>query len=241
MENIRSILLLVGVVIILGIYLFARLKTLRQSPSRRDRPKTAARHRKAVPGLDSFGVDERADSVIDDVGELFPDTRPAGLEETVIAAPARNPQPPVSPDRVFSLFVTAPPGVPFRGPMLLGAMTNARLVFGDMQIFHRIETLDGTQKTLFSVANIREPGTFDPAAMENFSTAGVALFMQVRPGVDAVWAFEAMVEAAHSLADSLGGTICDSTRSVLSKQSIGHMRDEVIGCQLQQRVSKAAS
>jgi len=241
MENIRSILLLVGVVIILGIYLFARLKSLRNDPARRDRPKTAARRRKAVPAMDSFTVDEREDSGIEALGELIPDNRPAVPEETVIAAPARNPQPPVSPDRVFSLFVTAPPGVPFRGPMLLGALSNARLEFGDMQIFHRIEVVDGKQKTLFSVANIREPGTFDLSAMENFSTAGVALFMQVHPGVDAVGAFEAMVEAAHSVAESLGGTVCDATRSVLSRQTIGHMRDEVIGCQLQQRVSKAAS
>ena len=237
MENIRWILLLVGVVIILGIYLFARLKTLQLSLPRR-RPKSAAQRRKAVSDVDGIGIDGRIDSGVEDLGELFVEAGPA---EPVIAAPSRQPVPEVRPDHVFSLFVTAPPGVPFRGPMLLGALANARLEFGEMQIFHRVELIDGREKPLFSVANIREPGTFDPAAMENFTSQGLALFMQVHPGIDAVWAFEAMVEAARSLADSLDGTVCDATRSALTKQTIGHMREEVISCQLQQRMAKAAS
>jgi len=240
MENIRWILLLVGVVIILGIYLFPRLKTL--SLPRRNRAKTAARRRMVAPSVDDdFTVDDRIDTGIDDLGGLYADDGPADQGETVIAAPARKAQPEVSPDHVFSLFVMAPHGVPFRGPMLLGALANAKLEFGDMQIFHRSEVIDGQEKTLFSAANIREPGTFDLAEMEYFTTAGIALFMQVHPGVDAAWAFEAMVEAARSLADSLDGTVCDATRSALTKQTIGHMREEVISCQLHQRVAKAVS
>ena len=111
-------------------------------------------------------------------------------------------------DRVFSLFVLAPPGVPFRGQLLLGGLAAARMEFGDMNIFHRVEPVDGVAKTLFSAANIREPGTFEPAQMEDFSTEGMAFFMQVQPGIDAAWAFEAMVESARILAESLGGTVC---------------------------------
>jgi FtsZ-interacting cell division protein ZipA len=43
------------------------------------------------------------------------------------------------------------------------------------------------------------------------------------------------------MADELSATVCDATRSVLTKQTISHMREEVIGCQLQQRVIKTAS
>jgi len=50
-----------------------------------------------------------------------------------------------------------------------------------------------------------------------------------------------MVEAARSLADSLGVTVCDATRSVLTNQTIGHMREDVIDYQLRQRVAKTAS
>ena len=110
-----------------------------------------------------------------------------------------------------------------------------------MQIFHRIELVHGQEKVLFSAANIREPGTFDLAEMEHFTTGGLALFMQVSPGVDAVAAFDAMVAAGRSLAESLDGSLCDATRSVLTRQAISHMREQVISCQLQQRVAKTAS
>lgn len=265
MENLRWILLAIGVVIILGIYLFSRLKTLNLSLSRRSRAPRAAMRRAAAPVVDDFDVGRSAAAGTDDFGEIYPDDTAAAVDEPVItvsarparpvreaqpapeappaqpARPAREQRPEVSPNHVFSLFVLAPHGVPFRGPLLLGALTHAKLEHGDMQIYHRVEVVDGKEKTLFSVANIREPGTFDPAAMENFTTQGLALFMQVHPGIDAVWAIEGMVEAARSLADSLGGSVCDATRSVLTRQTIGHMREEVIACQLQQRMAKTAS
>ena len=61
MENIRLILLLVGVVLILGIYLFARLKTVRLSLPRRARSKSAVQRRTAVPNVDGFSVDDAFD------------------------------------------------------------------------------------------------------------------------------------------------------------------------------------
>ena len=241
MENIRWILLLVGIVIVLGIYIAARLKTVQFSMPRRRRPaRSAGRGRKTAPGLDGVGSDA-LDSGLDDMEQLFADESLPEIEEQVIAAPVRERAPAASPDHVFSLFVLAPHGVPFRGQLLLGALAAARMEYGDMQIFHRVEVVDGHEKVLFSAANIREPGIFDLSAMENFTTEGIAFFMQLHSGVDAVWAFESMVESARILADSLDGTVCDATRSVLTKQTISHMREEVISCQLQQRVANTAS
>jgi cell division protein ZipA len=191
----------------------------------------------AVEDLDVGAVDVPEP---DDFEQLLLEDAALAGEEALVTAPSRKPAP-VNPDQVFSLFVLAPPGVPFRGQLLLGALAAARLEYGDMQIFHRHELVNGKRKTLFSVANIREPGTFDPDAMEDFTTQGLALFMQVTPGVDAVWAFEAMVAAGRSLVDSLDGSLCDATRSVLTRQAISHMREQVIICQLQQRVVKTAS
>jgi cell division protein ZipA len=135
--------------------------------------------------------------------------------------------------------VLAPTGVPFRGPVLLGALADAGLEFGDMQIFHRYEEQDG--QLLFSLASVREPGIFDLSAMHDFTTDGLVLFIQVQGQADALKAFESMVTAARALANSLDGTIYDATNSVLTNQTIGHMREEVIACQLQQRLAKRAS
>jgi cell division protein ZipA len=142
---------------------------------------------------------------------------------------------------VFTLFVEAPSGVPFRGPILFGALAAAKLEYGDMQIFHRIEIINSREKVLFSVANIREPGTFDLSGMESFTSEGIVLFMQVPGTVDALRAFDAMVESARILADNLNSRVCDATHNLLTNQTISHMREEVISCQLQQRVAHVAS
>jgi FtsZ-interacting cell division protein ZipA len=241
MENIRWMLLLAGIVIVLGIYIVARLKTMQfRLPRRRKAARPGGRDRKTPPSVDGISHDA-LDTELDDFDELFVDKSTPDVEENIIAAPAREKAPAVSPDHVFSLFVLAPHGVPFRGQLLLGALATAGMKYGDMQIFHRVEEIDGHEKVLFSAANIREPGIFDLSAMESFTTEGIAFFMQVHGGVDAVSAFESMVESARILADSLNGTICDATHSVLTRQTISHMRDEVISCQLQQRVAKTAS
>jgi cell division protein ZipA len=135
----------------------------------------------------------------------------------------------------------APSGVPFPGSFIVEAMQNAGLEYGDMQIFHCLDRQRGGDLPLFSVANMLEPGTFDLSAMSTFTTSGMVLFLQLPGPADPVQAFDRMVEAARSLADSLGGTVCDATRSALTNQTIGHMREDVIDYQLRQRVAKTAS
>jgi cell division protein ZipA len=278
MENIRLILLLIGAVIVLGIYVFSRMQGHWRWPSlprlpRRSKPHKSRLQRSGLSEIDGIDTsvdfegefDDEFDADIDRIGmqvsgdplEQVDEPIP---ERTVIRARAqrtpekqsraqRTPekQPhaqenkPVVSDRIFTLFVMAPTGVPFRGPVLLGALEDAHMEYGDMQIFHRKDVVDGSERHLFSAANIKEPGIFDLAAMEHFTTEGVVLFLQVAPGVDAVRAFDTMVESAMILADELSATVCDATRSVLTKQTISHMREEVIGCQLQQRVIKTAS
>jgi len=270
MENIRLILLLIGAVIVLGIYVFSRMEGKWHWPGislpklpRRSRSRKSRRQRDSLPEIDDLDADAGFDA--DLTAEFDVDMNRMGLQipgdpleqagepapgTTVIRpraqrAPEKKPsapenKPPAS-DRIFTLFVMAPKGVPFRGPMLLGAFAEAQLDYGDMQIFHRSEAIDGREQHLFSAANIKEPGFFDLSAMENFATEGIVLFLQVMPGADAVRAFDAMVESANILAEELGGTVCDATRSVLTKQTISHLREEVIGCQLQQRVIKTAS
>jgi cell division protein ZipA len=266
MENIRLILLLIGAVIVLGIYVFSLMQGRWRWPSlpklpRRSKSRKSRLQRGSLSEIDAIDAgaefDTEFDADIDSIGmqitgdPLAQDHEAAPApERTVIRARAprtpeskpRSPEsrPPAS-DKIFTLLVLAPSGVPFRGTVLLDALEDAHLEYGDMQIFHRNEVVDGSERRLFSVANIKEPGIFDLAAMEHFSTEGVVMFLQVAPGMDAVRAFDAMVESATILAEELGGTVCDATRSVLTKQTISHMREEVIGCQLQQRVIKTAS
>jgi cell division protein ZipA len=228
MENMRWILLLIGILLIIGIYVAGRLQSREPKPRKR-RLKRGSIRRKAAP---DFAIDE------------LESMEPMRFDEDHSTRAGNNPDSSPAPgpaETVFSLLVTAPTSVPFRGPVLQGALAMAKLEFGDMQIFHRTEMVDGRERILFSLANIREPGTFDLSAMDDFTTEGLALFMQVHGGVDAVRAFDAMIESARILADNLDGHICDARRSALTQQTIHHMREEVINCQLQQRVAQTAS
>ena len=241
MENLRWILLLAGMVVILAVYLVSYYQVgRRQQPARRNSSRTppVLEEDPRESGEPDFTSD--MDAELEQLGQIITADTPA-VEEVVVEMPAEKPEPVAAADRVFTLFVEAPRGVPFRGPILFGALAAAKLEFGDMQIFHRIEMLNGEEKSLFSVANIREPGIFDLSAMEDFTSEGVVLFMQVPGSVDDVRAFDAMVESARILADNLDSRVCDATHSPLTNQAISHMREEVISCQLQQRVAHAAS
>ena len=238
MENMRWILLLIGILLVVGIYVVGRLQ-LREPKPRKRRRSVGRLRRKTEPALGGEAMERFS---ADDPGymdELLSEDEAAARQPA--ADIHRKPAELLPPDKVFSVFVTAPTSVPFRGPVLLGALAAAKLEFGDMQIFHRIELLDGQEKILFSLANIREPGTFDLSAMEEFTTEGLALFMQIPCAVEAGRAFDAMIESARILADNLDGHVCDARRSALTQQTIRHMREEVINCQLQQRVAQTAS
>jgi len=252
MDNLRWILLIIGAGIVLGIYLFGMYQNRKEDLPRRSNGQRSAPALSQEEAPDDFDYDDDLDDVVNQVGELYAqdvlledplDDYPPVAEVSAgdAAAQPAGAQEGGIPDRVFTLYVMAQRGVPFRGPVLLTALTDAGLEYGDMQIFHRTETVDGRMKTLFSAANIKEPGIFDLSAMETFTTEGIVLFMQIPGAVDGVRAFDAMVESARILADNLDSVVCDAQRSVLTNQTISHMREEVISCQLQQRVANAAS
>ena len=252
MENLRWILLIIGTGIVLGIYLFSLYQNRKDTLPRHDGGQRTAPVLGEDDGFDDFDYDDGLDDVVNQVGEFYADdglaadpldgfTPVSAAPENDSAVRENDKRASAAPDRVFVLYVMAPRGVPFRGPVLLNALSAAGLEYGDMQIFHRTDIVDGQEKVLFSAANIKEPGIFDLSAMENFTTEGIVLFLQIPGSADGVYAFDTMVESARILADNLDSAVCDASRSVMTNQTISHMREEVISCQLQQRVANAAS
>ena len=252
MENLRWILLIIGAGIVLGIYLFSLYQNRKDTLPRHDGSQRTVPALSEDDGFDDFDYDDDLDDVVNQVGEFYADdglaadpldgfSPASAASESNSAVRANDKGASAAPDKVFVLYVMAPRGVPFRGPVLLNALSAAGLEYGDMQIFHRTDIVDGQEKMLFSAANIKEPGIFDLSAMESFTTEGIVLFLQVPGSVDGVYAFDAMVESARILADNLDSAVCDASRSVMTNQTISHMREEVIGCQLQQRVAHVAS
>jgi hypothetical protein len=242
MENIRWILLSAGAVILLVIYIFTRWQARRHAPDaieQLDGPGRAGK-RGIDPLFNDVGDDGYIDAELERLDRLITADSPSVEDSNVMplsATPAAVPEP----EKIITLFVLAPTGVPFRGSFLMEAMGEAGLQYGDLQIFHSIDRQAGRDDMLFSVANIVEPGTFEPNRMDRFTTQGLVLILQLPGPLDAIKAFDAMVTAARSLAASLEGRLCDATRSVLTRQTISHMREDVVNYQLRQQVTKTAS
>jgi cell division protein ZipA len=153
---------------------------------------------------------------------------PAGARVEPRFEPAGSPapEPPRKPaaQKIVAVRVVAAAGSQFSGEQLLGALEADGFTFGRYQIFHR---LDDAGRPVVSLASLKEPGTFDPAAMPGAQFRGVALFAVMPGPLPGVRAFDELIVTARALAATLGGQLQDERGGLLSLARIGHLREEV--------------
>lgn len=107
----------------------------------------------------------------------------------------------------------------------LHEMLHAELLnHGKYDIFHRLHT-DG--QTVFSIASMVEPGTFDLEKMNETLYPGVTLFAQLPGPVPGMHALNEMVACARRLHTALGGVLQDDRGVPLTVHRIERMRQEV--------------
>ncbi|MVW75609.1 cell division protein ZipA [Pseudomonas xionganensis] len=164
------------------------------------------------------------------------------VEQDDDAAPkaqAKSPEkelPPV--EEVLVINVIARDEEGFKGPALLQNILESGLRFGEMDIFHRHESMAGNGEVLFSMANALKPGTFDLDDIEGFSTRAVSFFLGLPGPRHPKQAFDVMVAAARKLAHELGGELKDDQRSVLTAQTIEHYRQRIVEFERRQLTQK---
>lgn len=132
-------------------------------------------------------------------------------------------------DRIVTLFVAARPGETLRGSDLVVAAEKAGLVYGDMNIFHRL--VDGKPEAgpIFSVANMVKPGSFDLRRVQEIESPGVTFFMTLPGPLPALDAWETLLPTAQRMAELLDAAVLDEERNTLGRQRIAHIRDELRG------------
>ena len=128
----------------------------------------------------------------------------------------------------------APQGSEFVGEDLIGALTTAGLVYGDMGIFHLYDGVDDSSTIICSAANALNPGTFDLERLSEFSTIGVSFFLSLRTNSNNLHAFDKMLNVAQQVSRDLGGELKDDHRSVMTTQTIEHYRQRVRDFELNQ-------
>jgi len=160
--------------------------------------------------------------------------RPAAARREATESRAKAPPKPepgrlprdVDPE-VFMLNVVARDAAGFRGEDILHILLACDLRFGDMSFFHRHEFEAGRGAIQFSVANMIQPGVFDLDDMAEMNTPGLVFFLTLPGPEDMMKAFDYMLETAQAVARNLDGDVLDESRSVLTKQTLEHCRQQI--------------
>jgi cell division protein ZipA len=150
-------------------------------------------------------------------------------------APARRVEPAAAPEtasktgrapqKIIAIRVTALAPARFDGAELLKSLREEGLGFGRYEIFHHLHD-DG--RPIFSVASLREPGTFDIESMAMTQYPGVAMFAVLPGPVPAADAFDDMIFTARALATYLNGALADERGAPLTALRVGKLREEAL-------------
>jgi cell division protein ZipA len=212
MDGLRWLLLIFGLFVVAGVYLYTRYQRNRSAADIEDQ----SADRRQEP---SFGeIEESGDRGTD---ELADDSRTA---ESTAAT-----------QKIVTLRIIARDNGAFPGDELLLNLRGIGMRHGKFGIFHRFEGNDDN-KIIFSAASLVEPGSFDIANIKDQEIPGISLFMVLPGPVDGAQGFDLMITAARALSQSLEAELLDESGSSLSIQRERYLREEIIQHQLNSAV-----
>ncbi len=186
----------------------------------------------AIQLVDSRGpIDESELNTFSQVGLKLADAlqRPTKLSLTFEKALARARELQVFSEAydVIAGINILTPEAPFRGRAIEQAAERAGLKLGARNIFHMKGDMSPGCRHLFSMANLFQPGSFDPQAWDRFETKGLALFMSVPCAHHPAAVFVKMATAAKVVAEALGGELCDQDRKPLDDRGLAIIRRQI--------------
>ncbi len=130
-------------------------------------------------------------------------------------------------DKIVAVFLVARAGQSISGADLVVAAEKAGLVYGNMNIFHRMVDNHPEYGPIFSVANLVKPGFFDLRAIRELQTPGVNFFITLPGPISALDAWDTLLPTAQRMAELLDAVLLDEARNALGRQRIANIRDEM--------------
>ena len=217
MDGLRWLLLLFGLLVIVGVYLYSRREKA-QAAEQDEQPQ-----QRIEPSLDEQALEAPTTKVdldldVTDNGEDGENDDEEGEGEP-------------GPQKIVTLRLVGREKRPFQGDELILSMRGIGLRHGKFGIFHRYDGNDES-RTIFSAASLVEPGSFDLANIKEQQIPGISLFMVLPGPVDGVEGFDLMMAAARALGQTLDGELLDESGSTLSIQRERYLREEIIQFQL---------
>lgn len=126
--------------------------------------------------------------------------------------------------RIVTIRVCAVGETRWSGTQLMSALEVHGLAFGRYQVFHR-KHVDG--RTLFCVASLIEPGTFDVGEMADQEFRGVTLFAVLPGPLAPLDTLDEIVGTARGLAEELSAMVQDAKGVPLSPQRAAALREDI--------------
>jgi len=200
-DGLRWLLLFFGLVVVVGVYIYSR------------------REQKPQQETESF---KRQTPTLG--GEEAGSGEDVGAEEMVLVDAAAQEQ---VAQKIVTLRLVARNRGSFRGDDLILSMRGIGLRRGKFGIFHRFDG-DEDGPAVFSAASLVEPGHFDVENIKEQEFPGISLFLVLPGPMEGVDAFDLMIAAARTLAQSLDGELVDESGSTLSIQRERYMREEIV-------------
>jgi cell division protein ZipA len=252
--DLRVSLLIIGGLIILAIYLFSRRSlsaeerrvssrrtmhwsALWQALRSRLQPKSEfAQEESYTPTAPVLDPDE-----LDQLEEIIPERGVTAIksEEMPMIVELGSEQIAPAGEQLFiPLTLMGKAGQVFSGEAIRAATNSAGMVLKDDGIYRfEVKDTQGYLQPLLGLANILEPGTFSSEQLAQFTTPGLVLYLHLPAPIEAREAFDKLIELGHKLEDLLEAELCDETRSVLTNQTIGHLKEKVEAFRFKQKMT----
>jgi len=158
--------------------------------------------------------------------EKRPPSRPEPVPSTensdrLAAAPGPNAS---EAQKIITVRVCSVGESRWSGAALMAALELHGLAYGRYNVYHRKHS-DG--RSIFCVASLIEPGTFDLQRMPEEEYRGVTLFAVLPGPLEPLRTVDALITAARDMARELSGTVQDGRGVPFSPQRVAALREEV--------------
>ncbi|MES9889275.1 MAG: cell division protein ZipA C-terminal FtsZ-binding domain-containing protein [Candidatus Sedimenticola sp. 6PFRAG1] len=183
------------------------------------------------------------DEIVHEESESLPDFAEPQAEQAELAFAAVDQTDPYEvrrrglPTKIIQLVLKSNNGG-FANADIWRSAREVELEYGEMKIFHR-RAGGKNSPAVFSMASMVEPGTFPDQSNADFITPGLALFSQLPGPKDGLAVFSDMLFTAERLGTLLDASLQDETHSDLTRQSIEHMREEILEYRRQLQLARA--
>jgi cell division protein ZipA len=225
--ELRWILTAIGVVLIIGVYIWSRRERSDDDPAWRREPdmdKQGAAWGKPLADEDS--LPELTLDPEQAIVRPVPDGDSYGVEAPEL--------PPEGDQLIVALRLRARQVAGFDGTDLVKAFSAESLEYGKFGAFH---SLDERRRSRFLVASLVEPGSFEIEKMHELRCPGVSMFMVLPGPREPLAALDAMFVCARRLAERLDADVLDDKGNALTMQQAGWLREQVVEYQRRSKIS----